>query len=292
MLLGCGCSGLRELPLADHCALCERYGFTVMEFAIGLVFRGARQLGTLPDAPSPTQIRDFHALLRRHNMAAPYCRLVNDFTLPDPILHQAMLDRTLMRLAYAARCGATHVRLFAGHTPWERMDEAIWARMLGAFARCQRLAGDIGLTLCIETHGAIRYADGMAYHTHTVTSHPDGLRRLMRELPPEVCFNWDPANCKAADPADRDCKLELIQDRIGYVHLHDWKVGSGGGWYSAAAGDDDLDYATLLSRLRFRGVMLVEYEQLSDFHDGLRRSLVHLLKQGARLATLEDLARM
>jgi sugar phosphate isomerase/epimerase len=292
MLLGCGCSGLRELPLADQAALCERFGFKVLEFAIGLVFRGSLQLGSLPAEPSPSQIRDFHALLRRHHLAAPYCRLVNDFMLPDPAAHQAMLERTLRSLAYAARCGATHVRLFAGSTPWERMDEPTWARLLGALTRCQRLAGDIGLTLCIETHGAIRYADGLAYHTHTATSHPDGLRRLLRELPPEVGFNWDPANCKAADPADRDCKLELLQGRIGYVHLHDWKPGQGGGWHSAAAGDHDLDYAALLPRLRFRGVMLVEYEELTDFEDGLRRSLVYLFKAGARMATLEDLARV
>jgi sugar phosphate isomerase/epimerase len=214
-------------------------------------------------------------------MDTPYCCLENDFTLADPREHERVLGRTLRGLADAARCGATHVRLFAGFTSIDDMDEPTWERMFGAFDQCQALAERIGVRICIETHGAIVHARGAALHRHTITTRADGLARLVRELPRDVAFNWDPGNCKAADPSDPSCKLDLLRGRIDYCHLKDW-VPSGPGWRAAAPGDGDLDYGELLSRLDFRGPLLIEYEPTDDVEAGLRRSLAYLDRLGCR----------
>jgi sugar phosphate isomerase/epimerase len=274
--IGCGEWGFRELPMEEHFRICAKLGFTLMEFGIG-----GRQVGRLPEAPDRATVREFHALGRAYGIDAPYCCIENDFTLPDPREHERALVRTVRAMADAARCGATHVRLFAGFRPIDDMDEPTWQRLLGAFEECGTLAERIGVLICVETHGAIVHSGGGALHRHTITTRADGLARLVRELPRQIAFNWDPGNCKAADPSDPSCKLDLLRGRIEYCHLKDW-LPCGPGWRAAAPGDGDLDYAELLSRLDFRGPLLIEYEPTEDVETGLRRSLAYLHRLGLR----------
>ena len=274
--IGCGEWGFRDLPMEEHFRIGAKLGFRLMEFGIG-----GGQVGRLPEQPDRATIREFHALGRAYGIDTPFCCIENDFTLPDPSEHERIVGRTLRALADAARCGATHVRLFAGFRPIDDMDEPTWERVLGAFDDCLFLAERIGVRICIETHGSIVYDGEAARHRHTITTRADGLARLVRELPVEVAFNWDPGNCKAADPGDPSCKLDLLRGRIEYCHLKDW-VSCGPGWRAAAPGDGDLDYAELLSRLDFRGPLLIEYEPTLDVEAGLRRSLAYLHRLGLR----------
>src|SRR5579859_1741210 len=272
--VGCGVWGFRELPMEEHFRICRGIGLREMEFGIG-----GDKRGRLPESLDRRTISDFHAMGRDHDVDTPFCCLENDFTLSDPKEHDREVRRTLRGIADAARCGATHARLFAGFRPIDDMDEATWERMLGAFDACADLAASVGIRICIETHGAIRMDAGAAIHLHTVTTRADGLRRLMRELPREVAFNWDPGNCKAADPRDPMCKLDVLQGRIAYCHLKDW-LPCGAGWRAAAPGDGDIDYAELLLRLDYHGPLLIEYEPTLDVEEGLVRSLGYLARLG------------
>jgi sugar phosphate isomerase/epimerase len=260
--------------MEEHFHICQKLGFRLMEFGIG-----GEKRGRLPERPDRATIREFHAMTARYGIDTPFCCVENDFTRADLREHDRMLDSTLRSMADAARCGATHVRLFAGFRPIDEMDEPTWHRMLIAFDECQNLAARIGVQICIETHGAIVEHEGTCLHRHTVTTRADGLERLLRELPSQVAFNWDPGNCKAADPNDRSCKLDLLRGRIQYCHLKDW-LRAGSGWRAAAPGDGDLDYGELLPRLDFRGPLLIEYEPTEDVEEGLRRSLAYLHRLG------------
>jgi sugar phosphate isomerase/epimerase len=284
-IVGCGEWGFRDLPMEEHFRVGARLGFRLMEFGIG----GGR-VGRLPEAPDRATIREFHALGRAYGMDTPFCCIENDFTLPDPREHERVVRRTLRAMADAARCGATHVRLFAGFRPIDGMDEPTWERVLDAFEECEMLAERIGVRICIETHGAIVHQGGAAVHRHTITTRADGISRLVRDLPHAIAFNWDPGNCKAADPSDPSCKLDLLRGRIDYCHLKDW-VPFGAGWRAAAPGDGDLDYGELLPRLDYRGPLLIEYEPTEDVEAGLRRSLAYLQRLGMRhdgVAPLHD----
>lgn len=270
LVLGCGEWGFRNRRLSDYFDLVTSLGFRHLEFGIG-----GGWPGRLPDEPSTADIDAFLTLAERHQVTTHYCCLENDFTLLDPTLHAGQLHKVLQQMKVAARLGARVIRLFAGFTPVEVMTEILWKQLLAALNQCLALASELGLSIAIETHGAIiPLADGSVMHRHTVTTDRAALSRLIQELP-TLRFNFDPGNLKAANPADRLYASDLLAGRINYCHMKDWKR-HGTGWVACAPGDDDLDYRTLLPIAGFDGVYLIEYEPLEDTVDGFQRSLAYL----------------
>ena len=102
-------------------------------------------------------------------------------------------------------------------------------------------------------------------------------------MPLKMGINYDPGNIKAAEANSANLHLPLLNHRINYCHLKDWKR-QGQGWVACAVGDDDLNYGTLIQKMRFDGVYLIEYEPLHDIEDGIRRSLQNLRSAGIALA--------
>jgi len=274
LLIGCGEWGFRELPMEKHFEISQRFGFKYLEFGIGGDFPGRLR----PDL-SRDEISAFRAWGSQYDQATPFCCIENDFTRPDAAEHTAIVKKTLEEIQLAAELGATHVRLFAGFTPASEMNEAIWVRLIDAFQKCQTRCTELGLKIAIETHGKITMSNGAAFHEPTVSTDRSSLQRLLRDLPPEVGFNFDPGNLKAVAPEDDRYCLDLINDRINYCHLKDWKRHAGG-WTAVAIGDDDLDYAALLRQTEFAGVYLIEYEPTEDVEAGIARSLAYLKSAG------------
>lgn len=269
--LGCGEWGFRNRPLAEWIPLAASLGFRHLEFGIG-----GGWPGRLPEAASPADVATFRKLVQLHQITTHYGCLENDFTKSSADDHAAELERVISQLILAADCGASVVRLFAGFTHFENMTETIWSRLLTALDKCNQAASSLGLSLAIETHGAITHLpNGTALHHHTVTTHRDGLSRLLRDMPASIGFNFDPGNLKAADPTDRRYALDLLAGRINYCHMKDWKR-AGNCWLACAPGDDDLNYQSFLPIPGFQGVYLIEYEPLEDTVDGLHRSLSYL----------------
>ena len=278
--VGCGEWGFRALPLADHFRIAEEFGFRELEFGIG-----GGQPGRLPETPSAADIAAFRGLVASSGIATPGCCIENDFSAGGPEEVASAVVKAIRQSRVAAECGARQVRSFAGFTPWAAMDDARYARMIDALIACDRELDRLGLTMAIETHGAIDHRpDGSALHTHTVTTHPAGLRRLLADLPARIGFNYDPGNLRAADPADPSCAVDLLRGRITYCHLKDW-ARDGEGWRAAAVGDvaGGIDWADLLPRTGYNGTFLVEYEPLHDTLDGIRRSLAALQAAGFEL---------
>ena len=276
--IGCGEWGFRDLPMRRHFEIARDFGIRVLEFGIG----GGR-VGRLSEAPSLEEIAEFLRLGSEFGIATPFCCIENDFTLADSAAHAAMLDKVLGQMRSAATCRATHVRLFAGFTPLATMTEALWSQLLAALAACDAQARRLGLTIAIETHGAIASGpQGEAIHQATVTTDRQALERLLREMPSSIGINYDPGNIKAAEHSSTKLHLEVVDERVNYCHLKDWRrVGEG--WEACGVGDDDLDYPALLSRMRFEGVYLIEYEPLHDTEEGIRRSLETLKNAGFSL---------
>ena len=282
VILGCGEWGFRNRPIPEWFDIATGLGFRHLEFGIG-----GGWPGRLPEAPAGADVAAFRRLAERHRVTTRYCCLENDFTRPDADAHAAEVRKVLAQLAPAADCGAEVVRLFAGFTPAEQVTEAIWSRLLGALRTSAEAAGRRGMKIAIETHGAIAtLADAALAHRHTVTTRRDWLERLVREMPPEVGFNYDPGNLKAADPTDDRYAADLLAGRVIYCHLKDWRR-KGDGWLACAPGDDSIDYARLLPVAGFDGVYLIEYEPLEDTVDGIRRGLAYL-RRTFPTATLGD----
>lgn len=278
ILVGCGEWGFREMPMRRHFDIAASFGFTFLEFGIG-----GGKTGRLSESPDAKEVDQFVAWGKEFKIATPFCCIENDFTLSDPAAHRDMVSKVLMQMAAAKQCGATHVRLFAGFTPLKLMPPPLWQQLLDALHECQTVADKLGLVIAIETHGAISHgAGGVALHTPTVTTDSEALRRLCREMPAAMGFNYDPGNIKAAEGSSRHLHLDLLNARINYCHMKDWKK-SGDGWVACAVGDDDLDYGKLIPRMQFDGVFLVEYEPLQDPEDGIRRSLEALRRAGLKV---------
>lgn len=280
--VGCGEWGFRNLPMWEHFEIAASFGFRELEFGIG-----GGQTGRLPEEPSAADIAAFRQLVETSGITTPGCCIENDFTLPDAAAHSAAVAKAIAQARVAAACGARQVRIFAGFTPYAEMDEAIWKRLFEAILTCDRELEMLGLTVAIETHGAIQWnADGSATHIHTATTHRDGLTRLLTELPDRIGFNYDPGNIRAAEPGDTRYAVDLLAGRITYCHLKDW-VRSGAGWTAAAVGDapDGIDWADLLSRTGFDGTHLIEYEPLGDTLAGIERSVKYLESIGFAVTT-------
>ncbi|MCH2106776.1 MAG: sugar phosphate isomerase/epimerase, partial [Planctomycetes bacterium] len=264
--VGCGEWGFRELPMEEHFRIAAELGFQTLEFGVG----GGKP-GRLSEDPDAAEVAGFLALTEQYGVRAPFCCIENDFTLGDEAAHNGELEKALRQSRIAADCGATHVRLFCGFTPLDSMDDARWERMLDAFGVAESLCSSLGMEIAIETHGAISpLPDGSLGHAETVTTDPEALARLVRELPPAVGFNLDAGNLKAARPADNSYGLNVIAERINYCHMKDW-ARDGEGWRAVAIGDDDMDWGALLEAIPFDGVHLIEYEPTEDVVDGIRR---------------------
>ena len=267
MIVGCGEWGFRELPLEEHFRIARDFGFRFLEFGIG-----GGQVGRLPEQMSEGDVETFRTLANEYAIKTPFCCIENDFTLPDAVQHEAMVTKVQDQIRWAAQCGATHVRLFAGFTP----SSEIWTRMTHAFASCEAITTARNMSIAIETHGGIRFHDdGSATHFHSVSTDRQALERLLAELPSNIGINYDPGNLKAVAPEDHRYALDIVNRRVNYCHLKDWQR-QGAGWVACAPGDDDLDYGKLLPQLDFDGVYLIEYEPLEDTEDGIRRSLEYL----------------
>ena len=273
MIVGCGEWGFRNVPMEEHFRISDAFGFKFLEFGIG-----GGQPGRLPDEPSEAEVAGFREMGERYGIITPFCCLENDFTLPDAVEHEAMVEKVAGQIRSAHACGATHVRLFAGFTPAVDMTEETWGRTIAAFQSCEDLCAELGLEIAIETHGALEFQeDGSAVHINSITTDRDCLRRLLDELPQRVGFNYDPGNIRAVSPADQRYCLDLLNERINYCHLKDWHP-RGPGWLACAIGDDELDYGPLFEGMKFEGVYLIEYEPLEDCEDGIRRSLDYLAR--------------
>lgn len=279
--VGCGEWGFRNLPMQKHFEMAAAFGFRELEFGIG-----GGQPGRLPEEPGPEDVAGFRALAAEWGIATPGCCIENDFTLARPELHEAQVLKAITQSRVAALCGAKQVRFFAGFTPLSEMNEALWKQLVSALIACDRELEGLGLTMAIETHGAIRWlADGSAAHLHTVTTDRNALTRLISELPERIGFNYDPGNVRAVEPADTRYAVDLLAGRITYCHLKDW-VRSGEGWLAAAVGDptDGIQFGSLLPKTGYHGTFLIEYEPLEDTQDGIARSLAHLRSAGFTLS--------
>ena len=277
---GCGEWGFRNLPMHQHFEIAAEFGFKELEFGIG-----GGQLGRLSEHPTPAEIAGFRALSADWGIATPGCCIENDFTLADAALHAAQVQKAIAQSRAAALCGAKQVRFFAGFTPVSEMSEPLWSQQLSALLECDEELQKLGLTMAIETHGAIRFqSDGSALHLHTATTDRGALSRMLLELPERIGFNYDPGNIRAADPTDTRYAVDLLAGRITYCHLKDW-IRSGEGWVACAVGDarDGIDFKALLPKTNYQGTFLIEYEPLDDTREGIARSLAHLRSEGFSL---------
>lgn len=172
--IGCGGWGFRELPIEEHFRISRQFGFNILEFGIGL-----DREGWLPAEPEDDYIEWFSSLKAKYSTEVPFMCIENDFTVGDERKHQEGVKEVIRQMHSIYRFGATYVRLFAGFTPAQEVDEVIWKRMISAFEECEHTADKLNQVIAIETHGRITFERDIAHHTPTVSTDPDCVKRLL-----------------------------------------------------------------------------------------------------------------
>lgn len=272
--VGCGWWGFRELPFAAHLNVCSAVGFRTLEIGIGDEFAA-----TFPMNTDEKWVDEAMSKAAQAGIKLSLATAENDFSLTDPQAHRQMLDHVLAVIDIARLFGVSHLRLFAGFTPAKDFTARLYEQVVDAFKLVNERCVEYGIAISIETHGKITWKGGVAHHENTISTDPYYLDRLMRDLPANIGFNYDPGNIKAVWPEESDCFVSILADRINYCHLKDW-IARDGGWVAAAIGDGALDYSSLLPKIPYDGVYLIEYEPLRDLEDGIRRSLAYLERLG------------
>ncbi|WP_168735491.1 sugar phosphate isomerase/epimerase family protein [Cohnella fermenti] len=247
-------------------------GFCYLELGIG-----GDYAGRLSREMSPADAHRVKECVKDYGLTAPFVCLENDFTLEDRSDLLEMIERTKREIALCHELGATHVRLFTGFELAERMTEDRWRWLLGAFREAEALCASFGIEIAIETHGQLTPEGEGFVHRHTTSTDWGSLQRLLRELPPRIGINFDPGNLKPVGGRPLTDYARLLDGRINYCHLKDWKR-TGDCWTACGVGDDDIDWDALLAAMSYDGVYLIEYEPTHDVEDGIVRSLNHLRK--------------
>lgn len=277
MDVGCGWWGFRELPFAAHLEMCSTVGFRTLEIGVGNEFAATFPMNTDKKRVDEAMFKAVQA-----GIELSFATAENDFSLANPQAHRQMLDHVLAVIGIARLFGVSHLRLFAGFTPARDLTTRLYGQVVDAFKLVNERCVEYGIAISIETHGKITWKGDVAHHENTISTDPHYLERLMRDLPGNIGFNYDPGNIKAVWPEELDCFVSILADRINYCHLKDW-IARDGGWVAAAIGDGTLDYGPLLPKVPFDGIYLIEYEPLGDLEDGIRRSLTYLEQLGYQI---------
>jgi len=169
-------------------------------------------------------------------------------------------DAAVARFETVLRTGASMgVRLFnastgavladgAGYMEFEKNGSAAatdeqWQWAVAGFRHLGAIAQDLGATIAFEVHNCL---------IHDLAA---STRRLLEMIDcPAVGANLDMGNVILNTKGESLAQaIEILGDRIYYVHLKNAHIVRGGGWFLTHMGDGDIDNRMFLKLLKDRG---------------------------------------
>ena len=153
-------------------------------------------------------------------------------------------------------------------------DEALFLKHIGPLAD---LAAARGVTITLEVHG-------------TLTGNGQNLSRLIEKVDrPNVCINYDTANCEYYTGTRALDDLPYALSRMGLCHLKD-HIGGLRVWNFPALGQGDVDFPNLVAMLAqggYTGPVSVEVEfeglpfpPIATVHHAIKESRDYLRQLG------------
>lgn len=259
--IGSAAWGFRALELPAQLALAKKLGFTTHELGI------ANADTDIPADASAQTLAWVKALYDSHGLALTCAATGNDFTGPDAA---AQLEKVKKVIALCQTLGVKNLRVFTGFTPISQMNEEKWQQTLFCMTQAAACAETFGVTLCVETHGAVEGSEQGVRHIRSTTTQVADLGRVLEAAPVSVVFDPGNLNAVGEDPV---AFLDQVADRIGYVHLKDF-APVGGGWLRpSAVGKGSTPWPALKEKLMALNVpLLYEYENTEDLEAGLIKS--------------------
>ena len=260
--VGSAAWGFRALELPAQLKLAAKYGMAYHELGI------ANADTDLSLDASDEVLEGVKALYKAHGIALTCAATGNDFTGEDA---QVQAEKVVRVIEMCRKLGVEKLRIFLGFTPLSDMTEEKWQVLRACIDQVAEQAKAQGVTLCVETHGAVvPMLDGVKHIRSTSTQVGDLLRALGDT---GIKIVYDPANLYAVEE-DPVRFYEAVKDRVGYVHLKDFRVGAQGQQYPAALGEGGTCWGPLREELLALNVpLLMEYEICEDLESGLQRCI-------------------
>ncbi|NLZ61705.1 MAG: sugar phosphate isomerase/epimerase, partial [Acholeplasmataceae bacterium] len=199
----------------------------------------------------------------------------NDFTSADVEAQIAMVSKVLI---IASKLESKRIRIFAGFASDSEMDAQRREVMLDALQHVVDAARSLGIIVAVETHGGVAPVEGkVVRHFASYTTRADNWGRLFAT---GAYMLFDPANLDAAGQIAPELFYQKFADRVGIVHLKDFRHTENG-VIPVACGEGGLDWHALHNAMaNYEGPALIEYEDPDDVEDGFRRSLEFLKREG------------
>lgn len=260
--LGSAAWGFRELPLEEQLALAKELELQTHELGI------ANAPGDLPLDASDGELERVRNLYRAYGLSLVCAATGNDLTGQNVPEQVEKLKRVL---EMCQKLEISMVRIFTGFTPLSQMAPPNWENQEKALDILAPEARQRGVTLCLETHGGVEpWLDGVR---HIPSSSTEAAALLALAEPRGIRLVFDPANLRVVGQ-NIEQFFEAVQHQIGYIHLKDFRRGSGGQLYPCALGEGDTQWGGLLSRMGELGVpILFEYELPQDLYRGMETSV-------------------
>lgn len=259
--IGSAAWGFRALELPEQLALAEKLGFATHELGI------ANADTDIPADASAETVARVKDLYERHGLRLCCAATGNDFTGDDAY---AQLEKVKTVIGLCRNLGVEKLRIFTGFTPVSQMNEEKWQTLIFCLQEAAAVAENCGVTLCVETHGAVEALGPGVRHIRSTTTQPEDLGRVLAAAPVSIVFDPGNLNAVGEDPA---AFLDAVKDRIGYVHLKDFAPLGGGALRPCAVGDGATNWAALKEKLTALDVpLLYEYENIEDLEAGLIKS--------------------
>lgn len=260
--IGSAAWGFRALELPEQLALAEKMGFATHELGI------ANADTDIPADASAETVAWVKQLYKDHGLALTCAATGNDFTGDDAA---GQVEKVKKVISLCKALDVKNLRIFSGFTKNYQMNEEKWQVLLGCLREVDAAAAKAGVTLCLETHGAVDGGETGVQHIRSTSTQLDDLNRLLDGTGIRIVY--DPANLNAVGE-DIAAFFDAFREQIGYVHLKDF-APVGDGWLRPCAlGDGFAPWEALKSKLLALGVpLLMEYENTEDLEAGLVTSV-------------------
>lgn len=260
--IGSAAWGFRALELPEQLALAKKMGFVIHELGI------ANADTDIPAEASAEMVTWVKQLYYDHGLGLVCAATGNDFTGDDAA---AQVEKVKRVIDLCKALGVEKLRIFSGFTPLSKMNEEKWQVLLGCLQEVDAVAAEAGVTLCLETHGAVDGGENGVRHIRSISTQIGDLNRLLDGT--DIRIVYDPANLNAVGE-DIAAFFDAFRERIGYVHLKDF-ASVGDGWLRPCAlGEGSAPWEPLKDKLLALNVpLLMEYENTGDLEAGLTTSV-------------------
>lgn len=273
--IGAAAWGFREIPLEEQLKICNRIGCFCLELGI------ANAPGDIQLNVTKEELFIVKDLYEKYEIQLLCAATGNDFTLDNVKEVMAEIKKIKRVIDICHELKILYLRIFAGFSRVEKIKQDRWKYMIYAINEAAGYAKDKGVILAIETHGGVNcFSDGVTHYA-SVSTEVESLKQMLKEIDKEVGFVLDPANLAAVGHQNIRLQYELIQNRIAYEHIKNFKMLPSGHLVPSPAGNGIFNWADFLEEKSEReGIYLVEYENPKDVEKGTKESIESLRKWG------------